>query len=67
MTLYVIMKFIIDRIGYDVFQLIESFDGTNFEKHQSKQKLLNIFIKYKVPYINHISELKINNISDTMV
>ena len=67
MISYVLMKFLIDHVGYDMFQVIESFDGTYLKQHQTKQKLLNIFIKYKVPHIKHISELKINNITDTMV
>ena len=60
-------EFMTEKIGQDLFNVVESYYNIHREKHETRQKLINIFIKYKVPYINHVSELKIQNSTDTMV
>lgn len=62
------MYFLLKRLNSDVCRLINEYANDKYIKiHKSKQILVNIQIKYRVPYINHVYELKINNISDTMV
>ena len=62
------MYFLIKRLNGDVCKLINEYANDKYIKiHKNKQILVNIQIKYRVPFIKHVYELKINNIGDTMV
>ena len=62
------MYCLIKRLNSDVCRLINEYtNDKHIKNHKNKQILVNIQIKYRVPFIKHIYELKINNIGDTMV
>ena len=62
------MYYLIKKLNTDVCNIINEYANDKYIKiHKNKQILVNIQIKYRVPFIIHIHELKINNVWDTMV
>ena len=62
------MYCLVKKLNSDVCRVINEYANDKYIKiHKNKQILVNIQIKYRVPFIRHVYELKINNISDTMV